>query len=1833
MEIFENYEFYNAEAGARAEKMSNEGLIATYVYSPNVYTCGEQKRLCQSDRGVRTVAVDGVSCSPLCFFTDFLGAELSEDCGSATLSLNGKSVTLPIKKSRGGSYLPTIEAATALGLFAKGYIDNRLTVIGRREHIAELDGSEDTVTALSYLVFGKYDPYAFTPEDYKAARAKMRVKLVGSPEINDLSNPTIKKKVEAITKTASDKWNTMHKEPDRFILWGDNPPVESEELGIQYSGLRAMARAFGTYGSELYLNPELERDVVDGVRWMYENMYGEAEIAGTGWRDAHLFNWYFWFISAPDYLSDILCIMENSFTLEERRTYLKCFDWCSTFMRHWPGRDTALSRISVCTKVGITCEYPERLRDEFADFDLLLGLEETAEGPRVDYVQWTHGMPYNNAYGKLNLDRVLFIASALAGTPAEFTNPKQYNQFMLVKYMFEAAMYKGQAFLMFCGRSVHITESGHGGAILADILQMYGMFGEYEDNYIRRLIKRNAVTPAVINAIKTNTDFLGCRLVDEILADDSISAENDYEYAHAWFTGDRAAQHRSNYAFGIAMSSKREPAYECINSANQTGWYTGDGATYLYTDYDRHQHDNKNFIKSNESIAYRFPGTTEDSQPRVARAIRSSRAWHPSKSFAGSMQIDDKYIVAAMDFESYSFDGPDDLPDDSGYGGGLPIHKNDLRAKKSWFCFDDEIICLGAGISSTMDSPVHTTVEHRRIVAPESDNQYVSGELLPKECYEKRCTGADFVNLEAHAGYVFLDGKDVYVNRYECESADGQSYIEIGIDHGANPTDATYAYAILPYAENGKLAEYAKEPDVEIISNTPALQIVRERNLDMTCYVFHEAGDKGGIMSDSPCIVTMTQDTLSVCDPTHEQKTITLTVWRELEITEMSEKMKFHIRRDRTILTVDVDGANGRKIELKFVPTVNNMKYRVTHSEQDHEEFISMTENGATALFLYSPNVISNGKIRKYDEENPRLRSIAKGGVTYVPESFFERFLGSAVKDSSRAIKSGKDVYLPVIECARELGFTADAFYSDRLIVIGTPEHIEALYKSENLAEAGAYAVFGDYDASSFTHEDYKLAKDMWRLRLVGSPEINDLSDEAIKKKCAWVSTKCKRALEGLNRSADRVILWGDKPPVESDDLWQQYIKIEDMAIAWGTYGSEYYHDESVLSDVLNCMLWMYENMYGEAEIAGTGWRNVREFNWWHWFVGAPDCLTNAMLVVEDYLTLEEKEKYLKCYKWVTSIMYAEPRNRSGASSRLIPGTKCALLLEDPRRLERAQIDCDSTMGLCEYGAGVHKADYVNWTHSCPHNISYGVLNLQRGLFVASILAQTPLDFSGPKRYNQFNLIKYSFEPAMYRSQGFMMFSGRSTFGVERSYGASVLAAALPMIGCFGEDEDRYIKSFIKRHTYTPELVARVKDHCSIFECAKLNDLLADESIPSDNLAYEYAHAWFTGDRAAQHMRDYAFGIALSSGREKSYECINSANKRGWYTGDGATYLYTTYDGNQYDGKNFLLNNEAVAYRYPGTTEDSRPRVARSIRSEFEWYSKNDFAGSMQFYDKYITAAMDFISLNCEGPDLYPDDYGYGGSQPIHKNDLVCKKAWFCLDGKIVCLGAGITSTMDSPVHTTVEHRRIVAPESDNQYVSGELLPKESYEKRYTGARWVLMDGHAGYVFPNNSELLVSRYICEEAENQSFFEVRILHGTNPTDAGYAYVVVPYATEEKLEACLNSPDFEIISNTKSLQAVRSRSLDIASYIFHEAGECDGIKVDNPCIVMLGKRGDEYTLAVTDPTQKLRELSVTLDRKIDVVSKNHKIAVSENEGKTTLTANVFISHGRKYEIVFK
>ena len=919
-------------------------------------------------------------------------------------------------------------------------------------------------------------------------------------------------------------------------------------------------------------------------------------------------------------------------------------------------------------------------------------------------------------------------------------------------------------------------------------------------------------------------------------------------------------------------------------------------------------------------------------------------------------------------------------------------------------------------------------------------------------------------------------------------------------------------------------------------------------------------------------------------------------------------------------------------------------------TRDDEIAFVDFTRSGAVAALIYTPGLIARGNVCKYDDTNDAVRTVAVGGEIFVPVTLFTRYFDTNADENAlvcgdrsyaltRTCQAGGVTCVPAVETAVSLGLCAKVYYEGRFLIVcpaGREADFAYLDAHPEQVAGGTYAILGKYDAADFTAEDYRAAKDNWRRKLVGTPEGNDLSNPAVAAKLGYLERRCNAVREELHREEDAVILFGDSPAMESADMTSQYGKLSAIARAWATPGCRCFGVAALLDDILYGLEWLNTHLYGQAEIDGTGWRDVHTFNWWDWYVGAAEHLTDIIFMIEEHLTKEQIKRYLACFEYVATFM-RHRENTGEAMSRICICTKVGLALEDPKYLNREYNDFDRLLDLAEEGFGPH-VDYVDFTHGMPYNMAYGLLNLDRELFVASILSGTRLAYNSPQMYNQFMMAKYMFEPAMYRGQGFMMFCGRSTFRAEWDTGVAVMVNLLPMIGVFGEDEDRYIKGMIKHHCADPAVADMVRGRASLYDLAVFEDLMCDASIPAWR-DYEYAHAWFTGDRCVWQRNDCAVGIAMSSEREPSYESINSANKTGWYTGDGATYYYTTYDGHPYDGNNFI-DNTNIAYRFPGTTEDSRPRVARSINSNEAWNMPTDFAGSVQYADKYIAAAMDFVSFDFKGPDKNIPDTGYGAGLAVHENDLRSKKAWFCFDDEVVVLGAGITSTMSSPVHTTLEHRRVVKDAEWSQSVCADgvvtALEKEPFAAVYENVSWAMWGGHLGFVFPAGGTLYAARYNCESCDGQPYLELRLEHGENPTNASYAYVVLPYADEAKLTAYAAKPDVTILSNTAALQAVSDKSSGVTGCVFHEAGVCGDVSVDMPCIVMDGTADGIRTLVMTEPTHKAEHVNITVSGKYRLISAKKYgedsdcICVECGENETVIFCDTTLANGRPFEV---
>lgn len=185
----------------------------------------------------------------------------------------------------------------------------------------------------------------------------------------------------------------------------------------------------------------------------------------------------------------------------------------------------------------------------------------------------------------------------------------------------------------------------------------------------------------------------------------------------------KAVHHGKGYSFAVSMYGANTSAFEYLNGEAQKFWHMSDGVTYLYTaDADQYNGD---FYATVDM--QRLPGITVDRSP--SRQTAPYYMWYLPEarnvySFAGGCDMD-CYGIAGLQYR--------------GQGIGK---ERDLEVKKSWFMFDDEVVALGSGITSTTGNPIETIVDNKRLL-PGAANLITINDGAAVPCTELADTYAD----------------------------------------------------------------------------------------------------------------------------------------------------------------------------------------------------------------------------------------------------------------------------------------------------------------------------------------------------------------------------------------------------------------------------------------------------------------------------------------------------------------------------------------------------------------------------------------------------------------------------------------------------------------------------------------------------------------------------------------------------------------------------------------------------------------------------------------------------------------------------------------------------------------------------------------------------------------------------------------------------------------------------------------------------------------------------------------------------------------------------------
>ncbi|WP_210354068.1 polysaccharide lyase family 8 super-sandwich domain-containing protein [Sphingobacterium tabacisoli] len=344
-------------------------------------------------------------------------------------------------------------------------------------------------------------------------------------------------------------------------------------------------------------------------------------------------------------------------------------------------------------------------------------------------------------------------------------------------------------------------------------------------------------------------------------------------HRHYWTT-DYTVHKRAGYTFSIHAVSDRNFAQEIGNQENLQGYWGAQGTTNLQ-------------LKGGEYYNIfplwdwaRLPGTTlPDTVPILKDKAPGSGDRRGTDSFSGGVS-------------------------DSLYGVTAYVVNDDLETsyKKSWFMFDEEIVCLGTGISSTGDVAVNTNL-----------NQCLLGAegIFLKEKANSRAValksnilkGRFFGLWHDDVGYYFptLPSIELSINRREgdwsairsaqqVEKKEVKDVFQLSIPHGMRPENATYAYILYPgIGQPEAMQKMGKDNRVNIVCNTNSLQAVYHKKLKIHQIAFYSSDavyedEKIRIKTDTPVLLMLKKTSnkgyeLYVSDPTQKHGHIELSVF------------------------------------------------------------------------------------------------------------------------------------------------------------------------------------------------------------------------------------------------------------------------------------------------------------------------------------------------------------------------------------------------------------------------------------------------------------------------------------------------------------------------------------------------------------------------------------------------------------------------------------------------------------------------------------------------------------------------------------------------------------------------------------------------------------------------------------------------------------------------------------------------------------------------------------------------------------------------------------------
>lgn len=737
-------------------------------------------------------------------------------------------------------------------------------------------------------------------------------------------------------------------------------------------------------------------------------------------------------------------------------------------------------------------------------------------------------------------------------------------------------------------------------------------------------------------------------------------------------------------------------------------------------------------------------------------------------------------------------------------------------------------------------------------------------------------------------------------------------------------------------------------------------------------------------------------------------------------------------------------------------------------------------------------------------------------------------------------------------------------------------------------AATGAAAASGTAVSSSGT-DDFATIRSQWATVIGGGTidATNSVYDAAI----ASLNTEAASYLSLLASSPATQLFSDLALGSSSANVTSSFTRLETLALAYLTQGTNYTGSAAVLDAVVSGLDFMTAGPYAPG---------VKPYgNWWDWQIGSSQPLVDTANLVYSALSATQIAAYCASVDAFVpdptqSLIVSTGTYYTSTGANRLDECRAVIirgaLAGDAAKVAQGVAGISPTLEFVTDGDGLYvDGSWIQHTY-IAYTGTYGAIWFGDVVKLMNALAGTSYQISDPNVANVYFAATNAFAPVVYNGLMMDCVRGRAVARSTETDYTDAFAAARDILmlapaatPALEFELKSKAKGWLLRSPY------QVSANTSVASIAYAEQVLNDASIPA--APEPTGHTLFGSMGRAVHRRPgWGLAVSMSSDLVAYYETDGSSNLTGWHAGDGMAYLYLDSDNTQY---NDAFWPTVDPYRLPGITA-SQLQLQNGEGGAY---------GAPRPANTWAGGATDgeFAAL---GQDLRGP-----------WSTLVAKKAWFCLDDAIVCLGAGITCTDGTEVDSVIDSRNLGAAGTNTLTIDGVAQPTTAGWTQSLGdARWAHLDGHAGYVFPDGANLTALREARTGAWSaidkgdaatelaRNYVTLYADHGIDPADASYSYITMPNARPWQVAArAFDRGYLRILANTADQQGIEVPSLGVTAVNFYTAGGVGPVTVSAPaCVLIRENRDGTATVCVSDPTRQATSLTVTWNRPVRSVT---------------------------------